>query len=94
MKEPELMLPAWFTERMMTDNWVFGLLMVTGDVIAIERITALVQDASGNIWLDAAMKEGSFDNVTGHRVLTSPTPRTSISINAAHVVAAFELADT
>lgn len=70
--------------------------MTTGDLIAIEQITAVVQDASGNIWLDATLIEPKFSpgSVSGYKVLTSPTSRTSISINADHVVAAFELADT
>lgn len=93
---PTLMLPAWFTERMMEDVWSFGLLMITGDVIAIENINALIRDASGNIWLDATMQltNSSMQQVNGHPIFTSPTSRTNISINAAHVVAAFELADT
>jgi hypothetical protein len=31
----EKLLPAWFVPRMMTDEWVFGLLLVTGQVLAI-----------------------------------------------------------
>lgn len=90
------LLPAWFTERMMSDSWSFGLLMITGDVIAIESIRKITQDANGNIWLDAQLLEHEpfVDNVNGHRILISPTSRTGITINAAHVVAAFELADT
>lgn len=98
------MLPAWFTERMIKDAWSFGLLMITGDVIGIEKINALMQDASGNIWLDATMLADApvadrltgspMQQVNGHPLFTSPTSRTNISINAAHVMAAFELSDT
>lgn len=89
------LLPAWFTERMMTDCWSFGLLMVTGDVIGIENIWKVTQDANGSLWLDATLLPGSFgEELQGHRLFTSPTSRTSVSINTAHVVAAFELANT
>ena len=93
------LLPAWFTERMLSDTWSFGLLMITGDVIAIECITSITQDATGNLWLNATLEtddnsKGQVDNVAGHKLLLAPTSRASVSINASHVVAAFELADT
>lgn len=90
------LLPAWFTFRMMDDTWSFGLLMITGDIIAIECITRITQDASGNLWLDAKLLTTSFfeREIDGRKLLLSPTSRNTVSINAAHVVAAFELADT
>jgi hypothetical protein len=90
------LLPAWFSERMMSDVWSFGLLMITGDVIAIASINSITKDASGNLWLDATLLDSLFgmDDINGHKLFLAPTSRTKISINAAHVVAAFELADT
>jgi hypothetical protein len=96
-KSPEI-LPAWFTGRMMNDSWSFGLLTITGQIIALERIDNISQDANGTIWLDATMLD-SRTNLFGmesfeSKIFVSPTERTQISINASHVVAAFELADT
>ena len=89
------LLPAWFTERMLSDTWSFGLLMVTGDVIGIECITSITQDAIGNLWLNATLLEDTLvDDVAGHKILVAPTPRLQTSINSSHVVAAFELADS
>ena len=92
------LLPVWFTSRMMNDEWSFGLLMITGDIIALQSISGVVQDATGNLWIEATLTNAEEfmvpDNVNGHRVFTSPTKRQSITINASHVVAAFELADT
>ncbi|MDJ0689219.1 MAG: hypothetical protein QNJ41_11980 [Xenococcaceae cyanobacterium MO_188.B32] len=90
------LLPAWFTRRMLTDSWNFGLLLITGDILAIENIDSIEQDASGNLWLDATLQEelGYKDNIFGHTILLAPTSRVSVSINSSHVVAAFELADT
>lgn len=94
---PTLMLPAWFTERMMKDVWSFGLLMITGDVIAIGKINRITKDDSGNLWLDATLlSRDNFrdDRVQNHTLFKAPTSRTNVSINATHVVAAFELADS
>ena len=90
------LLPAWFTERMLSDTWSFGLLMITGDIIAIQHIDSIIQDASGNLWLNATLLEDTpfVDDVAGHKILIAPTSRLQTSINASHVVAAFELADT
>lgn len=95
-KEPAELLPAWFTERMMSDVWSFGLLMITGDVIAIESINSITKDASGNLWLDAILLDSllGVEDTNGHKLFLAPTSRTKISINSSHVVAEFELADT
>jgi hypothetical protein len=91
------LLPAWFVPRMMTDTWFFGLLLVTGEVAMIDTIHRVHQDAAGGLWLDVGMLESnqlSTEVVDGRSVLWSPTSRHTATINAAHVVAAFELADT
>ena len=89
------LLPAWFTDRMLNDSWCFGLLMITGDIIAIHQINSIKQDANSNLWLDATLMDNSLhDNIQGHKVFTSPTSRNHISINSSHVMAAFEIADT
>ena len=89
------LLPAWFTERMLCDMWSFGLLMITGDVIGIESITSITQDATGNLWLNATLlKDSLLEDIGGRKILFAPTSRLETSINASHVVAAFELADT
>jgi hypothetical protein len=90
------LLPAWFTERMLNDQWYFGLLLVTGEVIGIHCIRSVIQAGDGSIWIDAEMfeeDEGGHE-AFGRKVRTAPTKRCAISINANQVVAAFELADT
>ena len=89
-------LPAWLTDRMMTDDWLFGLLLVTGQVAVIQRITAVTKDASGAVWLDVllASEAGSYPLKAGGAalpVILAPTDRTEASINAATVVMALEL---
>ncbi len=96
LREAAKLLPAWFTPRMVDDNWFFGLLTVTGHVICISTINSVTQAADGTIWLDADLlteKPGQFHKSLGNPIL-APTSRTDVSINASHIVAAFELADT
>jgi hypothetical protein len=97
------LLPAWFVPRMMQDEWVFGLLLITGQVLVIYNLSAVHQAADGTIWLDVQMEEKEKgralepelgDTPSRLNYLFSPTKRTTASINAAHVVAAFELAST
>lgn len=92
--ENKELLPAWFTKRMMSDSWAFGLLLSTGHTLYIERISNIVVAIDGNLWIDVVMKDGRPISDFGDKLLISPTSRTTASINAFHVVAAVELADT
>lgn len=42
-------LPAWYTKRMMLDQWYFGLRTTDGNVVAISQITAISDDGK---WMD------------------------------------------
>jgi hypothetical protein len=77
---------------MMGDTWSFGLLLTTGQVLCISTITKITQGADGSLWLDVDMmlNDGWLKDVTA-QAITSPTSRTTASVNAAHVIAAFEL---
>jgi hypothetical protein len=89
------LLPAWFTARMMQDSWKFGVLMSDGTLIYIETILEVRQAADGSLWLDVQLSEETpFAQEPHPKHLKSPTSRTKASINAAHVMAAFETADT
>jgi hypothetical protein len=89
------LLPTWFVPRMMDDEWFFGLLLVTGRTLRITHIDDVHRAADGSLWIDASMEDPP-DNFSkreeGH--LYAPTSRLTVSVNAAHIVAAFELADT
>jgi hypothetical protein len=87
------LLPAWFVGRMMDDTWLFGLLLSNGQTLPIQHIEAVHRAADGSLWLDVLMAErGSV--LTPGKYLYAPTSRLHASVNAAYVVAAFELADT
>jgi sugar lactone lactonase YvrE len=92
------LLPCWFIPRMMDDQWRFGLLLTTGDVLLINCIDDVVRAADGSLWIDATMSEDDNSNgwlaKVGCRVVISPTRRTRVSLAAAQIVAAFEVADT
>ena len=90
---------AWFGERMSTDSWPFGLLLSTGAVIVITTITGAVKAEDGSVWLDVELdtnRQGYWTGILpkGTPVFVSPTRRTKASLNVAHIVAAFEMADT
>lgn len=97
MAEWMRLLPAWLTARIGGDTWFFGLLMSTGHVLAVESITNVRMGADGSVWLDVWLIPDGWEphrNIAGAPLVTSPTNRTTASINAAHIVAAMELADT
>lgn len=91
------LLPALFVERMMTDEWRFGLLLTTGHIMAIKGIREVRHAADGTIWLDVMLtSRNTIASVFGNRVehaLLIPCDREKASINAACVAAAFELSD-
>ena len=89
------LLPTWFVPRMMQDYWTFGLLLSTGDILAVATINEVSKGENGDVWINAELCEHTpFCKLGGKEAITSPTERVSISINASHVVAAMELADT
>jgi hypothetical protein len=81
---------------MMEDEWYFGLRLLDGTVICITHIDAVSVARDGTIWLKVRlMEEGSgvwLNDLT--KRFTAPTDRTTASINASHIVAAFEVANT
>lgn len=88
-------LPAWFTMQMMADGWQYGLMLSTGRTLGISRIIEVSQDAAGGIWIDALLLESDAGNQSSIDILTAPCPELrNVSINASHVVAAFEIAAT
>lgn len=89
-----VLLPAWFTKRMMTDCWHFGLMMTSGAIIGVESLDAVHVDCSGNLWFDVTLLGSNSTAYQVQNIFTAPTSRTMASINANHVMAVFELADT
>jgi uncharacterized protein YozE (UPF0346 family) len=90
------LIPAWFSERMMLDTWLFGLLTTEKVLIVISSIDRISQDAQGTIWVDVTLSNSSPSAALEEQftILTAPTSRDTASINASHIIAAFELADT
>jgi len=82
-------LPAWYTGRMMTDYWAFGLLTASGKTIAIQRINAISDDGK---WMDVELVEPS-DRFSDQQdiVMAVADDRTSASIQIDKIVMAYEL---
>jgi hypothetical protein len=93
--QAQALLPAWFVPRMTTDDWSFAFLMVNGDIIHFTHIEAVHASADG-IWLDIHLIQDKDLNPLAleGRQITAPTSRTTASVNARHVMMAFETNDT
>jgi hypothetical protein len=69
--------------------------MSNGTLIYIQTILDVHLAADGSLWLDVELSEQApFSHEPDQKHLKSPTSRTTASINVAHVMAAFETADT
>lgn len=85
-------VPTWYTGRMMTDDWLFGLLTSDGRVIAITRITAVSSDGK---WMTVELAENdqlpSDLSKYGLPVFAVAQDRTRASVQINSVVAAIDL---
>ena len=85
-------LPAWYTARMMDDDWLFGLLTNDGRIVAIKQITAISDDGK---WMDVQLAE--TDEVEGIKfgggtfICAVAADRVQASLQIAHIVAALDL---
>jgi hypothetical protein len=91
-EEATPILPAWFTVRMMTDDWLFGLIVNDGRVIAINRVNAVSDDGS---WLDVDLATDTevhqIPASYGRPVCAVAADRRKASVHVATIVAALEL---
>ena len=84
-------LPVWYVERMGQDNWGFGLLLASGELLGIERIMGVSDDGK---WMEVELLDGSGGpkEVSGVPVVYAALPdRTHGSVRVDQVQAAFEL---
>ena len=82
----------WFIPRMMGDEWVFGLLLTTGQILVITHIYKIRR---GFVDVKMATK-GTVSEAYEVKLplLYAHTDRLTASVKVDHIVAAFELADT
>ena len=83
-------LPAWYTSRMMQDQWYFGLVTTDGHTIAIGRISAISDDGK---WMDVELL--TSDEVPNDRntkfITAYAEDRRSASIQIEKIVMAYEI---
>jgi hypothetical protein len=87
----EKILPVWYIRRMSTDSWGFGLLLTSGDVLAIERIEGVSSDKA---WIEVILKpkhDGLPKELFGTPILYAPTDRLVASVRVEQISAAFEI---
>ena len=83
-------LPAWYTDRMMRDQWYFGLVTTDGHTIAIGRISAISDDGK---WMDVELltsDEAPSDKETKF-ITAVADDRRSASIQIEKIVMAYEI---
>jgi hypothetical protein len=85
-------LPAWYTQRMMGDYWLFGLWTVSGQMIAITRITGVSDDGE---WMDVELAnkdELAMRDDDEQRIIYNVTgDRPAASVKIANIVTAMEI---
>ena len=86
-------LPAWYTSRMMSDTWLFGLLTSTGQMVVITRITALSDDRN---WMDVELAERTDltsveKNYRAELICAVGPDRRRASVQISNIVAAIDL---
>jgi hypothetical protein len=83
-------LPAWYTGRMMMDQWWFGLKTTDGSLIAISTIHAISDDGK---WMDVELLTG--DEVPGRNhssiVFAVADDRRRASVQIDKIVAAYDI---
>ena len=88
--------PSWFTRRMTTDNWFFGLLTTNGEIIMIEKIIEVSPDGK---WLEVTLLtadscSGSSTHLGGTPVFAVADDRKTASVQVSNIVMALEMASS
>ena len=82
-------LPAWYTERMMMDQWYFGLVTTDGHTIAIGNITAISDDGK---WMDVDLLTADEVPENDTQFITAVSnDRRSASIQIEKIIMAYEI---
>jgi len=85
-------LPAWYTSRMMMDQWYFGLKTIDGHIVAIRCITALSDDGK---WMDVELLTANevpiLSNQDAKFITAISDDRRCASIQIEKIVMAYEI---
>lgn len=84
-------LPAWYTKRMMVDQWYFGLVTTDGYTIAIRKIIAISDNSK---WMDVellTLGEVPQKNSETNFITAVSDDRRSASIQIEKIVMAYEI---
>lgn len=83
-------VPAWYTKRMMGDQWYFGLQTIDGYVIAVQRIKAISDDG---MWMDVELlMDDETPKLLDRKLITAVADdRRIASIKISSIVAAYDI---
>lgn len=91
--EASAILPAWYTGRMMSDNWVFGLLLDNNKVAVIECIVGITDDGK---WMDVELHTEGFSHLPKDfdYMYAITEERNKATIQVSRIISAFELIES
>lgn len=85
-------LPAWYTQRMMHESWLFGLYTCDGRVVLITSIAAVSDDGA---WLDVELADPDTGKVLNTKfpqcIFSVDEQRTRASVRVDSIVSAVDL---
>lgn len=84
-------LPAWYTKRMMMDQWYFGLVTTDGHTIAINNIIAISDNSE---WMDVELltsEELPHIRNESKFITAVADNRRSASIQIRNIIMAYEI---
>lgn len=83
-------VPAWYTKRMMGDEWYFGLQTIDGYVIAVQKIKAISDDG---MWMDVELLlDDEAPKLPDRKLITAVADdRRIASIKISNIVAAYDI---
>lgn len=84
-------LPAWYTKRMMMDQWYFGLVTTDGHTIAISNIVAISDNSE---WMDVELltdDELPYRQNESKFITAVADDRRSASVQIRKIIMAYEI---
>jgi len=90
--------PSWFVDRMMSDEWYFGLVTNQGQIIAINKINSISDDGK---WLEVTLltndEVSKIEKRIPHNIQylsAVADDRITASVLVSNIVLAFEIASS
>jgi hypothetical protein len=83
-------IPAWYSGRMLSDVWWFGLELTSGKVLAISQISAISSDGK---WMDVSLltEKELPKNLAQDFIVAVADDRRKASVQISEIITAYDL---